>query len=96
MEHGGFTDSEARFAARVVARRRLFLALSVAGVAAGAGLGLFYGWRRAHDPVFPIGPAAVIVVLVLLNARQNLRQYRCAGIIKKMMDRREDDAPAST
>jgi predicted MFS family arabinose efflux permease len=92
----GLSDSEIRFAGRVVARRRLFLGLAIAGVAIGAGLAAFYGWRWTHDTAFPIGPRAVIVLLVLLNARQNLRQYRHAGILRKMMGQREGGAPASS
>ena len=80
-------DSESRFAARVVRRRRLFLGLAIAGVAIGFMLSCYYVWRVAHDPDFPIGPRMVIVVLVFLNARQNLRQYRYAGVIEKMMRR---------
>jgi len=78
-------DSELFFARRAVRRRRLFLGLAVAGVAIGAGLAGYYGWRFVHDPEFPIGPRAVIVLLVLLNARQNLRQYRYAGVLERMM-----------
>jgi hypothetical protein len=92
---GDLSDSEARFAARVVARRRLFLALAIAGVAIGAGLAAYYGFRRAQDPAFPIGARAVIVLLVLLNARQNLRQYRYAGILHRMMGRREGGATSA-
>ena len=78
-------DTEVRFARRAVRRRRLFLGLAIAGVTIAAGLSGYYGWRFLHDPAFPIGPRAVIVLLVLLNARQNLRQYRYAGVIEKMM-----------
>ena len=87
----GLTDSESRFATRVVRRRRLFLGLAIAGVAIGFGLSCFYGWRAAHDPAFPIGPRMVIVLLIFLNARQNLRQYRYTSVIEKMM-RREPGA----
>lgn len=72
------------FAARLVRRKDLFLALALAGVAVGAGLAGYYGWRRWHDPQFAVGARAVIVLLVLLNARQNLRQYRCARIVARL------------
>jgi len=78
-------DSELSFAHRAVRRRHLFLGLAVAGVTIAAGLSGYYGWRFVHDPAFPIGPRAVIVLLVLLNARQNLRQYRYAGVLEEMM-----------
>jgi hypothetical protein len=76
---------ESAFAARALRRRPLFLALSVAGIAVAAGLTGYYAWRRMHDPLFPVAARAVIVVLVLLNARQNLRQYRFAGVLGKVL-----------
>jgi len=78
-------DSEIQFARRAVRRRPLFLGLAIAGVTIAAGLSGYYGWRFLHDPAFPIGPRAVIVLLVLLNARQNLRQYRYAGVIERVL-----------
>jgi hypothetical protein len=86
-ENDALTDIESRFAARVIRRRRLFLGLAIAGVAIGLSLSSYYIWRVTHDPDFPIGPRMVIVVLVFLNARQNLRGYRYAGVIEKMMRR---------
>jgi len=77
------TDSERRFAERAVRRKRLFLALAVAGTVIGAVLAAFYGYRKWQDPSFPIGVRSVLVVLILLNARQNLRQYRYAVILGK-------------
>jgi len=79
------TDAESRFASRALRRKRLFLVLSIAGVAIAAGLSIYYAARAATDPHFPIGPRAVIVVLILLNARQNLRQYRFVGILEQVL-----------
>src|SRR5262245_39391191 len=76
---------ETAFARRALRRRPLFLALSVGGIAVAAGLSCYYIWRRLHDPLFPVAARAVIVVLVLLNARQNLRQYRFAGVLGKVL-----------
>jgi hypothetical protein len=81
------TDAESRFAARALRRKGLFLALSIAGVVIAAGLSAYYIARAATDPEFPIGPRAVIIVLILLNARQNLRQYRFAGILEQVLPR---------
>jgi len=81
-------DSEVRFAERAVRRRRLFMALAVAGVLVAAGLSGLYGWWWLHDHAFAIGPRMVIILLVLLNARQNLRQYRYAGVIAELIDGR--------
>ena len=77
------TDSERRFAERAMRRRHVFISLAVAGVVIGALLAAFYGYRRWQDPGFPLGLRAVIVILILLNARQNLRQYRYAVILGK-------------
>ena len=82
------TDSEIRFAARAARRGRLFLTLSVAGVLVALALSLFYGYRRWTEPGYPVGPRAVIVLLILLNARQNLRQYRYATLLLKLRDLR--------
>ena len=76
------TDSQHRFVERALRRKKLFLALSVVGMMIAVALAAYYGFRRLNDPTFPIGPRAVIVVLILLNSRQNLRQYRFASFIE--------------
>jgi hypothetical protein len=83
------TDSERRFAERAVRRKKLFLQLAIAGLIIAGGLSVYYGYRRATDPAFPIGPRAVIVLLILLNSRQNLRQYRYAGVLESLMGKPE-------
>jgi hypothetical protein len=80
------TDSEIRFASRAVRRGRLFLALALAGVSIALALSVFYGYRRWTDPTFPVGTRAVVVLLILLNSRQNLRQYRYASLLGKLGD----------
>ena len=73
------TESEEAFARRAVRRKGLFLKLSVAGLIVAAGLVVLYSifwWRDHRDPV---GPRAVIILLVLLNARQNLRRVQVRG-----------------
>jgi len=77
------TESETAFVLRAVRRRRLFLGLSIAGIVIAVGLSVYYAWRKMHDPTFEIGARMVIVLLILLNSRQNLRQYRFAGILTK-------------
>ena len=76
------TDSQQRFVERALRRKNLFLAISIVGMVIAVALGAYCGFRRLNDPTFPIGPRAVIVVLILLNSRQNLRQYRFASFIE--------------
>ena len=76
------TDTQLRFVERALRRKKLFLALSIVGIVIAVGLAAYYGFRRLTDPTFPIGSHAVIVVLILLNSRQNLRQYRFASFIE--------------
>ena len=77
-------EAERAFAARAMRRKRLFLVLSNASIAVAALLALVYGWERLRDPSFPIGPRAVVILLILLNARQNLRQHKYAAILEKL------------
>jgi hypothetical protein len=86
------TDSERRFAERAVQRKRLFLGLAIAGLVIAGVLSAYYAYRRLTDPEFGIGPRAVIVLLILLNSRQNLRQYRYAGVLESLIGRREPPA----
>ena len=81
-----WTAGERRFAARAVRRKNLFLGLSICGLMVAVGLVAVYAWMRMHDASFPLGARAVIVLLVLLNARQNLRQYRYAGVLAKTLE----------
>ena len=79
------TEAEERFALRAIRRKRLFLGLSIAGLTIAAALCVLYGFFWWRDPSFPIGPRMVIVLLVLLNARQNLRQYKYARLLEGFM-----------
>lgn len=78
------SDAERAFAARAVRRKAVFRTLSIAGVVIAVGLAGVYGWERLHDPSFPLGARAVLIVLILLNARQNLRQYKYAAVLEKL------------
>jgi len=79
------TESEQAFARRAVRRKRLFLGMSVASLVVAAGLVVLYSvlWWRNHS--YPVGPRAVIILLILLNARQNLRQFRYAGLLERLL-----------
>ena len=76
------TEADRRFALRAVRRKRLFLGLSIAGLAIAFALTVLYGFFWWRNPAFPIAPRAVVVLLVLLNARQNLRQFKYARILE--------------
>ena len=78
-------SADLRFAQRAVRRQRLFLALSVAGIAIALGLTIVYTVLWWRHPGFSIATRAVIVVLILLNARQNLRQYRYARVLSELL-----------
>jgi hypothetical protein len=79
------TESEEAFARRAVRRKTLFLKLSVASLIVAAGLVVLYSilWWRDHS--YSVGPRAVIILLIVLNARQNLRQYRYAGVLEQLL-----------
>ena len=75
------TEADRRFVDRAIRRRRLFLALSWIGIAVAVALTAYYAHRRYLDPQFPLGARVALVVLILLNARQNLRQYKFATLL---------------
>jgi hypothetical protein len=77
------TEDQKRFAARAVRRKRVFLGLSIAGVVIAIALTAYYVWQAWGDADYPVGTRAVLVILILLNARQNLRQYRFAAILER-------------
>jgi hypothetical protein len=79
------TPGQARFADRAVARKRLFLILSLVGVAVAVVYGAYVVYQRVMDPGYPISIRLIVVLLVLLNARQNLRQYRYACALDPLM-----------
>jgi hypothetical protein len=83
------TEADSRFAESAIRRRPLFLALSLAGIGVAVLLAAYYGHRRLQDPSYPLGVRAALVTLILLNARQNLRQYRYAGVLASTLFRKE-------
>ena len=78
------THVEERFAKRVVARRKLFLTVSIVGVVVALGLAGYYVGCRIEDPAYPLKGRGALVLLILLNARSSLRQYRMAGVLGKL------------
>ena len=85
------TESERCFVEKAIGRKLVFLRLSVLGIVVGALLAAYYvylWWAERIPPDEMEGRAitgVVVVVLVLLNARQNLRQYRYAGALEKLL-----------
>jgi hypothetical protein len=77
--------TERAFADRAIRRKRLFLVLSKVSIAVAAGYLVMCVYRRFTVPGFEVGPRAVIVLLILLNARQNLRQHKYAAILEKLI-----------
>jgi hypothetical protein len=78
------SDKDRRWAAKAIGRTRLFLQLSIAGIIVALCLAGFYAWEAYTQPDFALGIHAVLVLLILLNARQNLRQYHYARLLAKL------------
>jgi len=76
------TIYEKKLAMKAIQKRKLFLVLSITSVIVGLGLAVFYSWEAYTQSSFDIGIHFVLVVLILLNARQNLRQYSYARILE--------------
>jgi len=92
----GNVDSNERFVRAAVRRKNLFLSLSIAGVAVALGLA---GWtlhRKWVEPDFALGLRSVVILLILLNSRQNLRQYRYALALERLTLRAERILPQSS
>lgn len=79
------TDSELKFAKRAIKRKKLFLAFSIMSAVVGLCLALYYTWQLATQPGFAAGIHFVPALLILLMARQNLRQYYYAKILEKLV-----------
>jgi hypothetical protein len=79
------TADERAFAAKAIRRKDLFRRISNVSIAVAAALAIVYGVERARDPSFSLAPRAVIILLILLNARQNLRQHKYAAILEKLV-----------
>lgn len=77
------TDERA-FAAQAVRRKHVFRTLAMVGVVVGAGLLLIAAYDWFARPERAIGAHLVVVLLVLLNARQNLRQHKYAALLEKL------------
>ncbi len=79
------TDSELKFSYRAIRRKKLFLPISIISVVIGLGLAMFYIWQAVVNPDYNITIHFVLVILILLSARQNLRQHYYVKIIEKLL-----------
>jgi len=79
------SDGEGRFVRTAVRRKRLFLILSALGLIVAVGLAGRVAYRRAHDPGFEVGVRLALVMVILLVARLNLRQFRYASVLEKLL-----------
>ena len=78
------TETERQFAAKAIRRKQLFRTISNLSIGVALLLAVVYGFERLNDPSFQLAPRAVIILLILLNARQNLRQHKYAAILEKL------------
>lgn len=78
------TDAERSFAERAIRRQQLFKRISTVSVGVAVVMGAVYVGKWLSNPSFELAPRAVIVLLILLNARQNLRQHKYASILAKL------------
>jgi len=73
---------EQNLIANAIRRKKLFLILSIGSVAIGLSLAIYYVWQANTLPDFQPGVHFVVVILILLNARQNLRQHNYAKVLE--------------
>ena len=76
---GGLAEAELAHLRRMLRRERVFEALVYVNLAAAVLLAVFYTIAASWNPV-----RAVLVVLVLLAARANLRQARTARLLRRL------------
>lgn len=79
------TEYEHKLAAMAIKRKTLFLALAIISVIVGPGLAVFYAREAYIQPGFDTGIHFVLVILILLDGGQNLREYRYAKILETVI-----------
>ena len=74
-------DGEEAFVERCIRRQSVFLTLSIIGVVVGLGLAIWWALdgKSGHALEF------IVVILVLLNARNQLRQWRYAKALERLI-----------
>jgi len=79
------SDTDLRFSSKAIKRKKLFLRLSILSVIVAFSLAAFYTWQFTTQPDFAVGIHAVMVLMILLTARLNLRQHLYAKILEKLI-----------
>ena len=74
------TESDARFVSAALRREGVFRVVMIVGVVIGLGLMGLSVYRGFSGSEW--GSTFVVAILVLLNARQNLRQCKYARILR--------------
>ena len=74
---------EIEFVTASIRREALFFKLSMIGVAVGVGM-LGLSAFRLFTASAAWGSSFVIAILILLNARQNLRQHKYARVLRRL------------
>ncbi len=90
------SDSQRHFIDGVLRRRRLFLPMMAVGVVVGLGLLGHAIWIGQIHPEEPIALRVVLAIMILLNARQQLRQHRYAGVLSALMEDEGTDQSSSS
>ena len=85
--HRNMTNYETKLIGNAIRRKKLFLALSIISVITALGLTIYYSWKAYNQPEFDnVALHFVVVILILLNARQNLRQHYYAKVLEEIYD----------
>ncbi len=77
-------DTDTRFVNQAIGRERVFKVLMVVGVLVGLGLLAWAIQRAQGDQAW--GGTFALAILVLLNARGNLRQAKYARILRGLQE----------
>lgn len=86
------SDYEQALISKNIYKQSRFLLLSLASLMTGLSLAEYYAWKAFAQPEFNPGIHIVVVILILLNARQNLRQHYLANLLSKL--RQHSSMPA--
>lgn len=81
----GLSRGEQRLLRQTLGRKRLFLWLSRLNGAVATLLAGYFCWQGWHAALVLSGLHGMLVLLLLLSARANLRHYRHAQLLGKLL-----------